>query len=107
MAVAGREPPNLLVEFPQHQLTCRRVKDCCAQLHNSMQTWSALNSRSFDILNKLINNLTEQKYVRESSCGIVQNTTSVRERLEGKLIDSSEKFHLELKNVMSEMVIKK
>lgn len=94
---------DALINSSRHQLTCRRVKDCCAQLHNSIQLWFALNSKSFDILNKLVNILTEQKYmyIRENSFG---EMTEVKNRLEGKMIEKSEILYLELQSIMSEMV---
>ena len=42
-------------------LTSRRVKDCCATLHNCILKWKQLTETSFDLINKLYNkeNYTE------------------------------------------------
>lgn len=91
-----------LVESPQHQLTCRRVKDCCAQLYNTTQTWSTLSIQSFNVLNRLMDTLTEENCIisMPSSGGVnVQ-----RVRLEGKLIEKRETLYSQLQESISLMV---
>ena len=92
----------LLTESPKHQLTCRRVKDSLAKLHNTVQTWNNLSSRSFDTLNKLVNVLIEEECLTAGSSNTSIGET--RMRLHGKIIDKREQLYIELQQSLNSMV---
>ena len=97
---------ELLSECPQHQLTCRRVKDSLAKLYNTIQSWSSLSSNSFDTLSSLLNILTEEQHLHEGGGATVGEIggKEARIRLEGKLIDRREKLYSELRQSLDAMV---
>ncbi len=69
-------------------MTCRRVQDCCATLHNLVCKWKRLTDDSFDLINDIVNN--------DSKYGTSQ---SVSER-----IDKRESTYTTLLLRMEEMV---
>ena len=97
---------EVLSECPQHQLTCRRVKDSLAKLYNTIQSWSSLSSSSFDTLSRLLNILTEEQHLHEGGGATVGEIggKEARIRLEGKLIDRREKLYSELRQSLDAMV---
>ena len=70
-------------------MTCRRVQDCCATLHNLVCKWKRLTEDSFDLIKEIVNN--ESKY---------GTSHSVLERIEKR-----ESTHKTLLLRMEEMVL--
>ena len=94
----------LLSDTPQHQLTCRRVKDCCALMHNTILKWQSLTSESFDVASKIVNTSTEGMHVEQSDSGELKHLSEVKMRLEAKLIEERENNYCRLQELLSEMV---
>lgn len=94
---------TLLVESSRHQTTCRRVRDCCAQIHNITQTWSSLSSQSFDVLSRLMNTLTKEDYVEKNE-ELIQENSKVKIRITGKMIEKREELYSQLQQLVSQMV---
>ena len=92
---------NILSESSQYQQTYRRVKDCCAHLYNLTQSWSSLNSIAFDTASKLMNSLI--KYNMWWSL-IVMYWVILKKRLEGKIVEKYVKLHIDLCNMLLQMV---
>ena len=63
MSAHGSSPVVLSSPVSSDQLVSHRVKDCCVHLHGSVQKWKQLSDKGFDIANKLVNSLLQQKYV--------------------------------------------
>ena len=89
----------------EDQLTCRRIKDCCALIHNSVVKWNSLTDESFDVISTLMKGSTEEQYVRHTKFDnapleIPENKT----RLEGKIIEEREKNYKQLRTLVAEMV---
>ena len=63
MSTHGSSPVVPSSPVSSDQLVCHRVKDCCVQLHGSVQRWKQLSDKGFDIANKLVNSLLQHKYV--------------------------------------------
>ena len=95
---------RVVAEIPRHQLTCRRMKDCCAQLHNNLQQWREINSLSFDTLNSLVNNRMEKRHLLETDLGVLSGVGDVAKRMEGKMVEERERLIAELKRAVGKMV---
>lgn len=98
MAAGDKEP---LSRSPSYQATCRRVRDCCAVLHNAKQKWAGLNDTSSAVANKLVNIITQGSY---DCVGVVNGNEELRKRMEGKLLEEREQLYLNLKNYLLQMV---
>ena len=103
-ALAMEREVRSIGEIPRHQLTCRRMRDCCAQLHNNLQQWREINSLSFDTLNKLVNNKMESRHWLETDLGVLAGVGDVAKRMEGKIVEERERLIVELKRALGEMV---
>ena len=53
---------------PGDHLVCHRIKECCVHLHSNVQKWKELNSKGFDVANRIVNSTIQQKYVCTLSC---------------------------------------
>ena len=93
-----------IAEVPRHQLTSRRMRDCCAQLHNNLQQWREISSLSFDTLNSLVNNKMEKRHWQETDRGILAHARDVAKRMEAKIVEERERLIVELKDAVEKMV---
>lgn len=100
----SKDATIILSESSQYQQTCRRVKDCCAQLYNLTENWSSLNSKAFDIASKLMNSLTEEQHIVECDSRVLSDMSQLKKRLEGKIVEKHEKLNTDLRNMLLEMV---
>lgn len=95
---------RVVAEIPRHQLTCRRMKDCCAQLHNNLHQWHEISSLSFDTLNSLVNNKMEKGHLLETDLGVLSDVGDIAKRMEGKIVEERERLIAELKRAVRKMV---
>ena len=106
MAEERAEDKEPLSCRPSYQATCRRVKDCCAVLHNAMQKWAGLNGESSTVANKLVNITTECSYLQDGHMmGVLSGNEELRKRMVGKLLEEREQLYASLKHLLSEMVL--
>ena len=103
-ALAMEREVRSIADIPRHQLTCRRMRDCCAQLHNNLQQWREINSLSFDTLNSLVNNKMEKRHWLETDLGVLSGVGDVAKRMEGKMVEERERLIVELKGAVGKMV---
>ena len=104
MANGNLDDKAPLSRSPSYQATCRRVKDCCAILHNSMQKWEGLNSESSAVANKLVNCSTEGTYISKGKVDLIGDNEELKKRIEGKLLIEREELYLGLRHLLSQMV---
>ena len=104
MADDNLEDKGPLSRSPSYQATCRRVKDCCAILHNAIQEWEGLNGESSAVANKLINCSTESTYISKGTTDLIRDNEELRKRIEGKILVEREQLYLSLKHLLSQMV---
>ena len=58
-------------------LTSRRVKDCCATLHNCILKWKQLTETSFDLINIVVKLYNKENYTEAGIGSLRQSRQDV------------------------------